>query len=504
MWQSLKTIYGRTNGDVKSAIQKFARRGMEKETAHTCLELFDGNNGKAVLNRLKIICVEDKFPQGSQYVHWFNENINKWKKMSSIQQRNVVYASAVTVAGLKSDRHVAYLCKVALNNAVDRKQELNEEEMLASSIEAKILKLKMNREYPTPKDITVNTAVRYLKKKLFNNEKITPLQESLWKTFLDEYFKDKKTTSRLYLYTLVALKFHEMDYIPLKYPKIASAPLNTLQIILPDYVFDKHTKKGKKMKRGLKHFLEVGAYIENPHESINSRIGTKRKAEEIYLQEEKTFGTKNANSSSHRKRIRINFCQMDVWNGEVVLNQHACKIPCGRKPGTWILETKKEKVFVKGPFQDKNTLDFQLDIDKKKSNFGIKPVGYEIKKSGSVYWLYAPVYEGKNMSPTKNYSDDQLMQLLSILIFRGFHGCSDSHLRNIMDLYDGNLLSVDEMTYKPRIAKEKNKIHFMDFLFSKKPQKKFVEKLTDFIQKNLPKVEEELCKYNLKWSIFNF
>ena len=90
MWQSLKTIYGRTNGDVKSSIQKFARRGMEKETAHTCLELFDGNNGKAVLNRLKIICVEDKFPQGSQYVHWFNENISKWKKMSSIQQRNVV------------------------------------------------------------------------------------------------------------------------------------------------------------------------------------------------------------------------------------------------------------------------------------------------------------------------------------------------------------------------------------------------------------------------------
>ena len=43
MWQSLKTIYGRTNGDVKSAIQKFARRGMEKETVSTCLELFDYN-----------------------------------------------------------------------------------------------------------------------------------------------------------------------------------------------------------------------------------------------------------------------------------------------------------------------------------------------------------------------------------------------------------------------------------------------------------------------------
>ena len=90
---------------------------------------------------------------------------------------------------------------VALNNAVSRKQELNEEEMLASAIEAKILKLKMNREYPTPKDITVNTAVRYLKKKLFNNEKITPLQESLWKTFLDEYFKDKNYFKVVSLYT---------------------------------------------------------------------------------------------------------------------------------------------------------------------------------------------------------------------------------------------------------------------------------------------------------------
>ena len=73
---------------------------------------------------------------------------------------------------------------------------------------------------------------------------------------------------------------------------------------LPDYVFDKHTRAGKSMGRGLKHFIEVGAYVSNPHEDIFKRSGVKRKAQEIYLEDESKYGTKYANSRAVRRRVR--------------------------------------------------------------------------------------------------------------------------------------------------------------------------------------------------------
>ena len=139
MWQSQKTIYNRNNGTVKSAIQKFARRGMVKETVGACLELFQGNAGKAVMERLKIICVEDKFPKGAQYVEWFNQKIKFWKKYDFNYQKSLICSAASLVATLDSDRHVAYLANVALSATEGGVVELNNEENIASEIETKIL-----------------------------------------------------------------------------------------------------------------------------------------------------------------------------------------------------------------------------------------------------------------------------------------------------------------------------------------------------------------------------
>ena len=38
MWQSQHTVFNRLNGDVKSALQKFCRRGMVNESIACCLE----------------------------------------------------------------------------------------------------------------------------------------------------------------------------------------------------------------------------------------------------------------------------------------------------------------------------------------------------------------------------------------------------------------------------------------------------------------------------------
>jgi hypothetical protein len=57
-------------------------------------------------------------------------------------------------------------------------------------------------------------------------------------------------------------------------PKYSDADVEKLlkkysvPIELDDYVFDKHTKKGKQMKRGTKHFAEEGAFVENEDKEL--------------------------------------------------------------------------------------------------------------------------------------------------------------------------------------------------------------------------------------------
>ena len=107
------------------------------------------------------------------------------------------------------------------------------------------------------------------------------------------------------------------------------------------------------MGRGLKHFIEVGAYVSNPHEDISKRSGVKRKAEQIYLEDESKYGTKYANSRAVRRRVRKKYQQLKYRKGKKILSSVMGKKPCGEKPASWIFDTGDEKVFVKGPFLQK-------------------------------------------------------------------------------------------------------------------------------------------------------
>ena len=88
---------------------------------------------------------------------------------------------------------------------------------------------------------------------------------------------------------------------------------------------------------------------------------------------------------------------------------------------------------------------------------------------------------------------------MKILIFRGAHGCSDTHLRNIMVLDDYSILSVDEMTENKR----KLKCSLYDFLFSKKPNSKFRKVLDEFIATHHEDITNEFEKYGLNFIDYN-
>ena len=217
----------------------------------------------------------------------------------------------------------------------------------------------------------------------------------------------------------------------------------------------------------------------------------------MYMEDEKKYGTKNTNSLAQRKRVRRSFLKPTFWRGDPIVSIEACQKPCGLKPPTWILQTLKEKVFVKGPFDSKKKLEFQLKMDEMKWKYGIKPVGYRIQNQNGLFWLYSQVHEGSCMSPMNDYTDEQMLELIKILIFRGINGCSDTHLRNIMVLNNGEILSVDEMTYKPRSG------NLLDFMFSKKPNKFFLNKMLTFLSQNQDMVEREFRKHGESLKSFN-
>ena len=75
MWSSKLTVFDRRNSDIKEALQVFCRRSMAKQAVLMALELFESRSGRAALEKLRIIALEDKFPEGSQYMSWLNRNI---------------------------------------------------------------------------------------------------------------------------------------------------------------------------------------------------------------------------------------------------------------------------------------------------------------------------------------------------------------------------------------------------------------------------------------------
>lgn len=88
---------------------------------------------------------------------------------------------------------------------------------------------------------------------------------SLYENWKEQYKEDKttsKTTHRLYvaqavLYLARCKKSRLVDHFNIWYFRSDEVP------VIPDFAYDKHTRKGKKEGRGLDHFFEEGAKLEN-------------------------------------------------------------------------------------------------------------------------------------------------------------------------------------------------------------------------------------------------
>ena len=258
------------------------------------------------------------------------------------------------------------------------------------------------------------------------------------------------------------------------------------KIEIDDFCFDKHTTVGRKRKRGMKHFLETGAHIENPHPDIGKRSHVKERAEKIYLEYEKQYDTRRTKSRLERKRIRESYLSLKYFHNQKVISQEMCQKPCGGKPATmWFKVEDGTQYFLKGPYLDMGKIRFQADIDKKKKH--IKHMDIAIHNINMFYYLIAPRAEGfVNFNPGKFYNDTVLKNLFQVLEFRKKYNISDTNLRNVMvNMKTNEVLSVDEMTpnrTKPKLKGDEDDLYRE--LFNKLPRKSFLLQMKDLIKRN--------------------
>jgi hypothetical protein len=123
-------------------------------------------------------------------------------------------------------------------------------------------------------------------------------------------FLKKKQSPRLFVFHAVLLVYRhpnlDVKYLDIAVPsdeewkKLYNDHTTTMDI--PEYALDKHTVKGKSMKRGIEHFFEEGAKVTNiPFDDIYFQI-----SKQLYLKMEKEWGTRKAKYARMRAFIRQN------------------------------------------------------------------------------------------------------------------------------------------------------------------------------------------------------
>lgn len=507
MWGIKESIYKRQFNVLRSAQQKYARRCNWEKMMQVSLEMAASGCSRAAYDYLSTLMVEDKFPAGAELLHNHQYVLKQWKKMTPTSQMNEIAQMCYNITHTKSDRHPAYLARVAMKMVADEMngkestiQHDQDELQVAKEVEKVILRLPKKNELPTPEDFQYNQGISKLYGIIFKTLPATRTNLLLFNYFKDNWIKQAKSTARLYMYNLVGRMFHKHGG-KYDFPIVNAPPLKMIE--LDDYVYDKHTVEGKKRKRGLQHFLEVGAKIENPSEGILARGGIKRKAEKIYLESEKDHGTRNANSRFERKRLRATFNELKRLNGGRVVSSVQCQKPCGGKPKTMYVSVEHVGIsglttyFVKGPYKDTSAIEFQNDLDARKSDYGIMEMGMEILIEENLYYLVCPKKDGfENMSSSKLYNDAVLWNLIKVLIFRSAFNVSDTNLRNMMYNAETNeVLSVDEMT--PNRMQPRGQ-RLVDHLFNKPPKKMFCDMIMGVVERKREEFIEEVKKYGNK------
>mgnify|MGYP006090702415 CR=1 FL=1 len=488
MWTNKTSIHGTSYGLLRKIQQCAARRGDIATTIQASLEISDSGFSHLAVGYMKTICLEDKFPTGQMLIKHIDQMETKIKKMDFKDQEETVALLSKQVASLTSDRHVSWLAKVALYNVTHNLEGECLETKFATQIEKIIVCMARKNERPTPKDITESEGFDMIEQKLGKKNSHAKL---LWKLFLQSWKNTGTVSSRLYLYTLVANQFHSCSK-PVE-TKLDKTDLVRAKLSIPDYAMEEEEIDGKKRKRGMDHYLAETVKIKNPSNGRKKRLRVETKARHIFKNEETKFGASDIND---RLRARDTMNTLETLRGEAVQKLQPMRVPYGNKPQSWIVTVESGRYFVKGPVNDSENF-FQALVDVEKIRYGLKTMNVEVVKEGELFYYVCPLFDGKMVDSTDDYSEDTVWEIVKALIFRHAFNISDTHLKNILVNEKGVVVSVDEM-YDNRAPAKANDV--LSYLFSngKTPNRQFCLMLKQVIRKRKKQFVDECEKYNGK------
>lgn len=367
--------------ELRSMLQKAIRRG-NKEEALFCAEEFNIDGyGNAVWNNLKLIATEDIGLGECTATTVINEKYKEWldvvkkenKKAGVLRSKTtecykyenantILYSATVYLSNCKKSRMLPQLCYLYLFNVqstyiADKRLQLvynawkdkcedaplyifdnvfkdcqYKQVKKVGFVLARLLESKFRQA--TEKLILLCTTYLYYwgyHQQLIRIVELSVLKKNI-PVLTDAFHNNKalfiETKQKLYLYQMVlhVYRVAELDVCTTNYEQVDNADGYEFKGV-PDYALDKHTRRGKQLKRGILHFQTVGVLVNNLNEKLLDPYSALGKR--AYEEDEQQHGTRNAKSAKLLKRKEAFF--ENYKNLNVETNKRKRKQPPTKK-----------------------------------------------------------------------------------------------------------------------------------------------------------------------------
>lgn len=474
----LKTKSGFDSIDeVKSAIQKYARRGNTEKMfeAITEMDAFASIEHQApravkairtnMINRLKVMLFEDvSFSQRAVFTLVI-QAVCDWEH-GKRTDRSLLADIAHLIASAKKLRHPSF---IRAKFGTGKSTSLTEDDFLEGidSRDVSCMEWIYHNEVQAlnllAEHLDDETAVRFctaeykrLKRSPTNERLIFLVVPWLWVMHrIDENADENEIDMN-----------HGLD---------VDAIYDKTDVEFDDFVFDIHTKKGRRAGMTVQDFYKIGSFVENEDEEwLDQELKDHYVNQEKKKIEDKLAGKKEPKQGKPTKAARKRTTKMSVWDQfindlpifEVDLDEVVFQLDglCGKKlPVCYVNKAVCFKPVNK-------TFNYGLDyvfVDKVKKHFDLNALGMRLMRiegkqlvrvepkvfewqdsdEGQVVAVMNRVDAICDLGKHKKVlmkDEDMFREMIKIRLFNGLFRTSDNILRNILVTKTGDLFAIDE------------------------------------------------------------
>ncbi len=332
MFGRRRSFHGRAMGEVRSAQQKCVRRSLFEPLVCLHLEhlLSEPDMSRAAITRLQVIAVEDIGVGSPGLLPALMQLEEGWKKLDRLQRARRLIQGAILATQTRASRFVpCWIPTLTLEVEVPKsvggwrsldqlleqlRRELKSRSLKAAALimEEIFLRHPIEGEADLPSAIALGRGVMSCVWEQLNAY-CTESQRQ-WLRYFKKRFGPPSRESleaRLFLFFPLIVMMRGIEIPELSIPELGDDEVRrwlkkaeNVRYELPDWVFDRHTSKGRRKGRGYKHFFDVASRLKRP----SFVLGAHQEAEvfevarALYLDEERRFGA--AGSSFRRRRWR--------------------------------------------------------------------------------------------------------------------------------------------------------------------------------------------------------